>query len=214
MDQLELLKKQWQSTEQELPKLSYEDIYKMLLKKSSSIVKWIFYISIAEILFWTLLSFMVPESSTKFSDDIGLHNVLVGVNVLNYTVFGFFIILFYINYRKISTTDSIKELMKNILRTRKTVKYFVIYNVTGSILLIIGINFYYYFNQDIVFRFMTEDYGITNISQHQFMKVFFVIQILFGIVMIGFILLFYRIVYGILLRKLHKNYKELKKIEI
>ena len=214
MDQLELLKKQWQSREHELPKLTYEDIYKMLLKKSSSIVKWIFYISIAEILFWTLLSFMVPESSTKFSDDIGLHNVLVGVNVLNYTVFGFFIILFYLNYRKISTTDSIKELMKNILRTRKTVKYFVIYNVTGSILLIIGINFYYYFNQNIVFRFMTEDYGITNISQHQFMKVFFVIQILFGIVMIGFILLFYRIVYGILLRKLHKNYKELKKIEI
>jgi len=32
--------------------------------------------------------------------------------------------------------------------------------------------------------------------------------------MIGFILLFYRIVYGILLRRLHKNYKELKKIEI
>ncbi|QQX75859.1 MULTISPECIES: hypothetical protein [Aequorivita] len=214
MDELELLKKQWQSREHELPKLSYEDIYKMLLKKSSSIVKWIFYISIAEILFWTLLSFMVPESSTKFSDDIGLHNVLVGVNVLNYTVFGFFIVLFYLNYRKISTTDSIKDLMKNILRTRKTVKYFVIYNVTGSILLIIGINFYYYFNQDIVFQFMTEDYGITNISQQRFMKMFFVIQILFGIVMIGFILLFYRIVYGILLRKLHKNYKELKKIEI
>jgi hypothetical protein len=42
MDQLELLKKQWQSREQELPKLTYNDIYSMLLKKSSSIVKWIF----------------------------------------------------------------------------------------------------------------------------------------------------------------------------
>tara|TARA_R100001463_G_scaffold133796_1_gene195462 strand:- start:1177 stop:1362 length:186 start_codon:yes stop_codon:yes gene_type:complete len=61
---------------------------------------------------------------------------------------------------------------------------------------------------------MTEDYGITKISQERFMKMFFAIQILFGIVMIGFILLFYRIVYGILLRRLHKNYKELKKIEI
>lgn len=213
MDQLELLKKQWQSSEQELPHLSYTDIYNMLLKKSSSIVKWIFYISIAEILFWTLLSFLVPESSTKFSDDIGLHNVLFGVNVLNYTVFGFFIILFYRNYRKISTTDSIKDLMRNILRTRKTVKYFVIYNVTTSVLLILGINIFYYFNQDMVFQFMTEDYGITNISQERFMNMFFVIQILFGIVMIGFILLFYRIVYGILLQRLHKNYKELKKIE-
>lgn len=213
MDELELLKKQWQSREQELPKLSFGDIYKMLLKKSSSIVKWIFYISIAEIVFWTLLALLVPESSTKFSDDIGLHNILVAINVVNYLVFGFFIFLFYRNYRKISTTDSVKELMENILRTRKTVKYFVIYNVTTSILLIVGINIYYYLNQDIVFRFMTEDYGIANISQERFMKMFFAIQILFGIVMIGFVLLFYRLVYGILLRRLHKNYKELEKIE-
>lgn len=213
MDELELLKKQWQTREQELPHLSYKDIYKMLLKKSSSIVKWIFYISIAEIIFWTLLSFLIPESSNKFSDDIGLHNILIAANVLNYLVFAFFIFLFYRNYRKISTTDSIKELMGNILRTRKTVKYFVIYNVTASILLIIGINFYYYLHQDMVFKFMTADYGIANISQERFMKMFFAIQILFGIVMIGFVLLFYRIVYGILLRRLRKNYKELEKIE-
>ncbi|SRX55007.1 hypothetical protein [Aequorivita sp. CIP111184] len=213
MDQLELLKKQWQSREQELPKLSFGDIYKMLLKKSSSIVKWIFYISIAEIGFWTLLALLVPESSTKFSDDIGLHNILIITNVINYLVFGFFIILFYRNYRKISTTDSVKELMGNILRTRKTVKYFVVYNVTTSVLIIVGINIFYYLNQDMVFRFMTEDYGISNISQARFMKMFFAIQILFGIVMIGFVLLFYRIVYGILLRRLRKNYKELEKIE-
>lgn len=214
MDELELLKKQWQSQEQELPHLSYSDIYKMLLKKSSSIVKWIFYISIAEIIFWTLLAFLVPESSTKFSDDIGLHNILLGVNIVNYLVFGFFIILFYRNYRKISTTDSIKELMGNILSTRKTVKYFVIYNITTSIILIVGINIFYYLNQDIVFRFMTEDYGIANITQERFMKMFFAIQILFGIVMIGFVMLFYRLVYGILLRRLSKNYKELEKIEV
>ncbi len=213
MDELDLLKKQWQSREQDLPKLSYDDIYKMLLKKSSSIVKWIFYISIAEILFWTILSFLVPESSTKFSDDIGLHDILIGVNIINYTVFGIFIILFYINYRKISLTDSIKELMANIIRTRKTVKYFVIYNITTSFLIIIGINLYYFLNQDIVFKYMSEDYGIANISQDQFMRLFFVIQILFGLVMIAFILLFYRLVYGILLRRLHKNYKELEKIE-
>jgi hypothetical protein len=94
------------------------------------------------------------------------------------------------------------------------VKYFVVYNVTASIVLIIGINIFYYVNQDMVFRFMTEDYGISNISQERFMKMFFVIQMLFGIIMIGFVLLFYRIVYGILLRRLHKNYKELKKIEM
>lgn len=214
MDELELLKKQWQSQEQVLPHLSFNDIYKMLLKKSSSIVKWIFYISIAEILFWTLLAFLVPESSTKFTDDIGLHNVLIGINILNYSIFAIFIFLFYRNYRKISTTDSIKELMKNILQARKTVKYFVIYNVTASILIIIGVNIYYYLNQNIVFKYMSEDYGITNISQEQFMNMFFLIQVLFGLIMIAFVLVFYKLVYGILMKRLHRNYKELEKIEV
>lgn len=214
MDELELLKKQWQSREQELPKLSFNDIYKMLLKKSSSIVKWIFYISIAEIIFWTLLAFLVPESSTKFSEDIGLGNALSIGSVINYVVFGIFIFLFYRNYRKISTTDSIKDLMESILLTRKTVKYFVIYNVGASILIIISVNIYYYLNQDIVFQYMSENFRIVNITQQKFMNMFFIIQILFGMGLIALILLFYRIVYGILMRRLHKNYKELEKIEL
>ena len=63
MDHLDLLKQKWQSVEQELPQLSYGDIHQMLLKKSSSIVKWIFLISVGELLFWTILTFFVPESS-------------------------------------------------------------------------------------------------------------------------------------------------------
>ena len=51
MDELELLKKDWQKKEKDLPKLSYDDIYKMIWKKSSSFVKWIFYISIIEFVF-------------------------------------------------------------------------------------------------------------------------------------------------------------------
>jgi len=38
LDELELLKKDWQKREVDLPKLSYEQIYPMTKKKSSSIV--------------------------------------------------------------------------------------------------------------------------------------------------------------------------------
>ena len=215
MDELELLKQQWQNREQELPKLSYDDIYKMLLKKSSSIVKWIFYISVAELVFWTVLSLFVPESSKKFSDDIGLHNALLVLNIISHLIVITFVFLFYKNYRKISTTDSVKNLMKNILRTRKTVKYFVIYNVGASILMIIGLNIYYYLNQDVIFEMMVTDYGISkNISQEKFVRVFFVVQFVFGLIMIGLMLLFYRLLYGTLLLRLNKNYKELKKLEL
>ena len=68
MDELELLKKDWKKEDKNFPKLSYNEIYKMILKKSSSIVKWIFIISILEFVFWVAISFTLKY--TGFSDDI------------------------------------------------------------------------------------------------------------------------------------------------
>ncbi len=214
MDELELLKSKWHNQDQELPRLTYGEIYKMLLKKSSSIVKWILFISIGEIIFWTLLALLVPDSGKKFTNDLGLHQLMLTANILYYAVFIFFIILFYRNYKKISTTDSIKELMGNIIRTRKTVKYFIIYNIMGTSLMLLGINVFYYTNQDLVFNLMIKDYGVlATMDKEQFLTVFFWTQALIGIVVIGLIILFYRLVYGILLRRLKRNYQELEKIE-
>lgn len=215
MDELELLKKQWQTREQEFPKLSYKEIYKMLLKKSSSIVKWIFLISIGEIILWTLLAFLVPESSKEINNGIGLKTTFLIVNIINYIVFAIFIFLFYKNYLSIKVTDSIKGLMETILRTRRTVKYFVIYNVGASILLLIGINFFYYTKKDQLYQLMVENYeGYSSIPPESFTSVFFISQIVGGVVMIGLLLLFYRLVYGILLRRLNKNYRELEEIDV
>lgn len=214
MQELELLKKRWKNQEGNLPHLSYDEIYKMLLKKSSSIVKWIFFISIAEILLWTLLALLVPDSNRKFTDDIGLHNMLLVLNIVYYTVFIVFIVIFYLNYRKISATDSVKRLMGNILRTRRTVKYFIFYNVSGTILMLLGLNIFYFLNQDLMFELMVQDYHISpNIDRNQFFAAFFISQLVIGILIIGAILLFYRLVYGILLRRLKKNYHELQKME-
>ncbi len=215
MDELELLKKQWQSREQELPKVSYSDIYKMLLKKSSSIVKWIFYISIGEILFWTLLAFFVPESSKLVNDEMGLHTLFLVLNIFNYCVFAVFIYLFYKNYQKIEVTDTIKQLMNNILKTRKTVKYFVFYNVGFALFLVVGINLYYYTQQDQLYNILTENYaGYSKIPHDTFTNIFFITQIIVGAILIGILILFYRLVYGILLKRLKRNYMELDRIEL
>jgi hypothetical protein len=215
MDQLELLKKQWKNREQDLPTFSYTDIYDMLLKKSSSIVKWIFYISIGEIILWTLLAFLVPESSKEINEGMGLKSTLFSVNILNYIIFAIFIILFYKNYRSIKVTDSIKSLMANILKTRRTVKYFVIYNVGATLLLLIFVNIYYYKNKEQLYTYLIENFeGYSALPQENFTSIFFLSQLLGGIIIIGFLLLFYRIIYGILLKRLYSNYKELKKIEL
>ena len=215
MDELELLKKQWHRQERDLPELSYNDIYNMLLKKSSSIVRWIFLISIGEIIFWTGIAFLLPDSSKKFTDDIGLHNPLLIFNMIRYTVFAVFIFLFYKNYTKISNTDSIKKLMQSILRTRKTVRYFILYNIVGTCVILIGLNIYCYFNQDLVFQLMKNSDDIqASMNKEHFISMFFISQLVLGTLLIIGIIIFYRIVYGILLRRLDKNYKELKKIEV
>ena len=61
MDELEILKKDWQKN-QKFPKLSKKEIYRLLHKKSSSIVKWIFILSIIEFCFWTLISLLMKDS--------------------------------------------------------------------------------------------------------------------------------------------------------
>ena len=214
MDQLEALKKDWQSREHEFPKLSYSEIYPMILKKSSSIVKWIVIISLCEILFWFLLSLLVPESSDEFYNEMGLKTALKWVNILNYGVVIFFVYLFWKNWKTIKVTNSVKTLMENILRTRKTVHYFVYYNIGMAAALLAGINIYYYYNQEkLVDLLVGQDiYGA--IPAEAVANKFFLFNFIAGVVVIGLLMLFYFLLYGLLLRRLKRNYKELKKIEL
>ena len=66
MEELDLLKKDWKKNENSFEQVSEVDIYKMLHKKSSSIVKWIFYISLLELLFGVVLNIVL--SFTKYDE--------------------------------------------------------------------------------------------------------------------------------------------------
>ena len=131
MDELDLLKKDWKRQEGSLPKLSYEEIYKMILKKSSSIVKWIFIISIIEFVLWTsidvtfrLMGNYDPIEGTSFEKFSYISYVF------SYGILIYFMVKFYLNYKRIQVTDSAKELMHNIIKTRKTVKHYVYINLS------------------------------------------------------------------------------------
>ena len=215
MDELEILKKDWQSREQEYPQLSSKEIYPMLLRKSSSMVKWIFYISVAELVLWTALSLIVPESSKQINEEMGMKTTLIVMSVLGYVITLAFIYLFYRNYRTIKVTDTIKNLMASILRTRRTVQYFVYYNIGMAIVLLVISNIVYYQRKDDLYAVLSkysESYAA--IPVESFTSVFFTAQLIVGILLIGFLMLFYYLIYGLLLRRLKRNYKELKKIEV
>lgn len=213
MDELELLKKDWKEREQKHPKLSYDQIYDMLFRKSTSIVKWIFIISIAELILWTAISLFTPKSSIDLVENLGLMNMMIYTNIVHYLIFIGFIYLFYKNYSTIRVTDSTKKLMNNILKTRKTVKYFVIYNISFFAVMFAFFTVFYTLKSDIVIEFLIQEYGEIS-TDDGFFTGFIVANIVVAIVMIGILALFYRIVYGIFLRRLKKNYNELERIEI
>ncbi len=215
MDVLDTLKKEWQSRNSEFPKVSYKEIYAMILKKSSSTVKWIFFISIAEILLWTLVSiFLLPDSNQDFNQQMGLGTATLVSNIVNYIIVAVFIVIFYKNYKSISATSTVKSLMENIIKTRKTVRYFVYYNIGVLILGLIAINVYLFLNKEklIAYLLSAKDYGTT--SGEEVATAFFIAEFVIGTLFIGFLVLFYYIIYGLLLRKLKRNYQELKKIEV
>jgi hypothetical protein len=211
MDELDLLKKDWNRQQGNYPKLTYDQIYKMIWKRSQSIVKWIFYISVIELLFATIIN--IVFSGDKYWQDIeknGLSQVITILYIVSYAITFYFIYRFYKNYKKISTTDDASTLMRNILKTRKTVKYYIAYVLISSGITVVGISVYMIVNHS--------NTGINDISKYSFETIdwlkFIGVSVLVLTIFLGLIWLFYRLLYGILLRRLKKNYAELKKLKI
>lgn len=210
MDELELLKKDWNKNDGQFKQVSENEIYGMLHKSSSSIVKWIFIISILEIILWTSLGFLTNNDTYwKMLNKYHLKTFMLVISIINYVVIIFFIYKFYTNYKKINATDAINQLLKNILDSRKTVKQYVNYNLfmIGFILIVafVAQTMYDPKLQEIINRFGE--------NSNKGYALVFGIYFIFILVFTFIIWLFYRLIYGYFMRRLKRNYNELQKIE-
>lgn len=210
-EELDLLKKAWEKDPHVYEQVTENQIYKMIHKRSSSIVKWILIISIAELIFWTWISFFsVDDTYLETLKMYHIDTLFKVLSVINYIILFIFIYMFYKNFKTISTTDTVKKLMRSIIKTRKTVQYYIWYNlamfaVTFIIVVISQINY------DPNINSVLENAKDSN------PKVFWIVIgltyfVLFAVIL-GLFWLFYRLVYGFLMKRLLKNYEELKKID-
>ena len=204
-------KKVWKNQPEEKNKISAIEIYKMTKEKSNSIVKWIFIVGILEFVFWFAINYLSTKNGAlEPYEKLKLISFIENFNYFHYVLVVIFLILFYRNFSLISTVDDTKTLMKNILLVRKTVKWYVYYNLIYAVVFSIILN---------ILIFNTPDginilSGIENESfnQEHMMSVFIIAQIVVMAIMILILWLFYYLLYGILLKKLNKNYKELTKL--
>ena len=201
MDELELLKKDWQRQEKNLPRVEAEEIKTMMHKKSKSIVKWIFIISIAEFIFWIgLESLSFFQEGHEAIREFGLYTFYRISLIVSYVMIVVFIALFFRNYKKISTDDNVKSLIKNIVITRKTVKAYVWFNILTFIV------------SAIVVSTTIINQSLENQTIETKLMSYGIIALFLGIILL-IVIGFYYLLYGILTRRLNKNYKILKKID-
>lgn len=212
MEELDLLKKAWNKSEN-YPKVTEEKIYAMLHKNSSTAIKWIFIISILEFAFGIFLNIGMNYTKShketvellKSADIYTFYQIGSGII---WIVAVYFIYKFYSIYKTVSTTDSVKKLMETILNSRKTVRNYIIFNLSaGTVFLLIVYSF--------VLRNILDSIAI---EQHKELSTGVYIGAFTGVIIataiiIGGFWLVYRLIYGFLLKRLKKNYHELQKIE-
>ncbi len=210
MDQLELLKKSWDKTSNSDKHFSVKELYPMLLKKSSSTVKTLFYISIGELVFWVIIN-LIPfllseERKAKLNELYGHHAFLDVLNVFQIAIIIAFVYLLFKSYKAISVTDNAKKLMESILHTRKVIKYYVMYNLCWAFFsLILGFYLVYQENPEFHSR-------IDTANSSEMFSIILKLSIFIAFIL-GVFWLLYKLIYGLLIRRLTANYKELKKIE-
>lgn len=204
MDELELLKKDWQRKSDDYPKLSNTEIYKMSSAKSSSIVKWIFYISLIEFGFGIALLLINP----KIEYQVEMPEWIQILTYISLPIIAVFIYIFYKNYRQISATDSVKNLMKSILKTRTSVKYYILFNLVFAGVISVVSGYVSYID-------LSGGYQKFNNAAHfKEYATLGIVIVLITVLILGLIYGIYYMLYGILLKRLNKNYKELRKLEV
>ena len=213
MDELELLKKDWETSSKNYPELDKKTLYKLINKQSSSIVKWIFIISLLEFALWTLVSIVSNDAeSLEKLKSYNVEYIIYPLTVFGYLVIGYFFYVFYKNYKNISTTEDTKMLMERILKTRKTVKHYVIFNlVFVCISIVIGVYIEITNNPEVqtLINGIEAD-GAKNVTI--FYLIVVGISILAMVLITAVLLGFYYLIYGLLLKRLKANYKDLKEL--
>jgi hypothetical protein len=201
MDLLDNYKKAWKNQPEQASKRSTIEIYKLAHSRSASIVKWIFIIGILEFVILNSLYFFIDmdEAYAEY-EKLGLMNFIFYSQIVAYIILFYFLVIFYLNYKRISTTDSTNNLMKKIIKTRKTVRNYVLFNL-GYMLLVMVV--------------ATIASIQTNLEDLNNKKILFIVfaSLIATLLILGILFLFYQLLYGFLLKKLNTNYKELAKLD-
>lgn len=205
---MEELKHIWNQQDLSRDHLKTEEVKPLLTKKSKSVAKWILIISLIEFILPNLIYLFIDTKSIDHQYEIiGLNTFMKIITFINYAVALGFIFVFFKNYKRISMDQSVKQLMKSIVNTRKVVKSYIYYNLISLSFINLIVIVVIFSDYDKMIEYFQID-----ISQTPVESIWLTLLIATIVVMALAVLLlwlFYRITYGYLLKRLLRNYKEI-----
>ena len=215
---LDSFKETWQQQPVQ-PKYDTSEIESMLNKSSRNYVKYILWISLVEfilILGANLYYTFLGEDTADLMSVLGklgidnsdqfqttLTQLYLALKMVSLALTGIFVYLFYQNYRKINIEANLKKLILQIIKFKKTVQLFIVANIDLVILftLVLGI-----FTFSVLAQ---QNIELTNPTLIGFIAGL-VLTMGISVVLIW---IYYRVVYGFILRRLGKNLEQLQNIE-
>lgn len=215
---LDSFKKTWQEQPVQ-QKYNNNEILQMLNRKSRNYVKYIFWISVFEFLLFSVLGlfyFFQGEDNNGFLNVLerlgakktpeverNFDHIYLALKISSLLVTAYFVYKFYQNYRKIRVEENLKGFITQIITFKKTVNAFILI----SIILLIAFT-------SIFTVFILYALHAQNIEPAQSALTIFIIGITLSTgLCVLLIWLYYRLVYGIIMRKLDKNLTQLKDID-
>lgn len=215
---LDSFKKTWQEQPVQ-EKYNYNEILQMLNKKSRNYVKYIFWISVFEFLFFTLIGLFYIIQGKESNSFINIltklgvqrtselentfDNIYLVLKVLSLAITAYFVFKFYQNYKVIKIEENLKKFILQIITFKKTVNAFILINIA------LLITFTSIFTIFVFYILNTQNVEITNSTLIGFVAGI-IISTVFTVIMVW---LYYRVVYGIIIKKLDKNLTQLKEID-
>jgi hypothetical protein len=215
---IDSLKKSWQ--EQVISDdYNQDEIEVMLNKKSRNYVKYILWISVAEFIIFGIMNFVALFSNSFHTDftnilnklqirnqtqvEFSLDKIYNLIKILSLVITGIFVVIFYANYKKIDVESNLKKFIIHIIKFKKTVNLFIFSNI---LILFVFIGSFASF---LIFIINQQNIKIDNPTFWGLIT-----GVVFSLLIcIIFILLYYKLAYGIILKRLSKNLKQLEKID-
>lgn len=215
---LDQYKKAWQEQPIE-QKYGNAEILKMLNKKSRNYIKYIVWISALEFSFFLALTvyylfddeevnnyiLLLEKLGIKNNQEIimNFEHLYFAMKVLSLLVTGIFVVKFVVNYLKIKVESNLKKFILQIISFKKIVNIFIFTNI---FLLIVFTAILSYF---VFHTLQTQNIDLPRNTSIGLLTGLLVTTIL-SVVLIW---LYYRVVYGIIMKRLGVHLKQLKEIE-